>query len=205
MELIERWRELLADVGARDAGTTGSRLLGRWAEPHRRYHDLVHLAAVLDGIDLLADHAADVHAVRLAAWYHDAVYQGTPADEEQSARLAESDLSTLGLPGGLIAEVARLVRLTARHDPAPGDRNGETLCDADLAVLAGDAGAYRRYTAAIRAEFAHVPDDQFRAGRATILIQLLALPSLFSTPAGRQRWEAAARANLEAELRELTG
>jgi predicted metal-dependent HD superfamily phosphohydrolase len=206
-ELGARWEALLAPLaaGAGDRiGESGARLMGRWAEPHRRYHDLVHLAAVLDGVDALAAHAADADAVRLAAWYHDAVYEGAPDDEENSARLAETELRDLGLSGPLVAETARLVRLTKTHDPAPGDRNGETLCDADLAILAAGADAYARYVDAVRAEYAHVPDEDFRAGRARILIQLLALPSLFRTPAGRERWEAAARANVEAELRDLT-
>lgn len=205
MDLTARWTALLAGLAtAGDAGAVGSHLLGRWAEPHRRYHDQVHLGAVLDHVDALAGHAADPDAVRLAAWYHDAIYAGAPDDEEQSARLARTELAGLGLPRALVDETARLVRLTAAHDPMPGDRNGEVLCDADLAILAADAAAYERYVAAVRAEYAHVPDEAFRAGRARVLVQLLALPALFRTPLGRERWEAAARANVEAELRTLT-
>jgi predicted metal-dependent HD superfamily phosphohydrolase len=205
VDLTARWAALLGDLAtAGDAGAVGSQLLGRWAEPHRRYHDQVHLGAVLDHVEALAGHAADPDAVRLAAWYHDAVYNGAPDDEEQSAQLARTDLAGLGLPRTLVEETARLVRLTAAHDPAPGDRNGEVLCDADLAILAAEATTYGRYVAAVREEYAHVPDDDFRAGRARVLIQLLALPALFRTPLGRERWEAAARANVEAELRTLT-
>jgi predicted metal-dependent HD superfamily phosphohydrolase len=205
VDLIGRWETLLARLPTTgDAAAMGSRLLGRWAEPHRRYHDLVHLAAVLDNVDLLAAHADDADAVRLAAWYHDAIHAGAPDDEENSAQLADAELSALGFPRALVTETARLVRLTARHDPAPGDRNGEVLCDADLAILAAGPDAYGRYVTSVRAEYAHVPDQAFRTGRATVLIQLLALPALFRTPLGRERWEAPARANVEAELRTLT-
>ena len=99
-----------------------------------------------------------------------------------------------------VAEVARLVRLTGTHDPGPGDRNGEVLCDADLAVLAGAPADYARYAAAVREEYAFVPDDAFRDGRAAVLRQLLDLPRLFRTPHGRDRWEPAARHNLRSEL-----
>lgn len=203
--LTARWDGLLARLGASgDWPGTGRALIARWAEPHRRYHDLAHLTAVLDAVHDLAGHAQDLDAVRLAVWYHDAVYAGASDDEENSARLAESELSALGLPADLVAETARLVRLTATHDPAPGDSNGETLCDADLAILAADPQAYAHYVEAVRAEYAHVPEDAFRAGRASVLGNLLALPALFRTTAGRERWEAAARANVEAELRTLT-
>ena len=52
--------------------------------------------------------------------------------------------------------------------------------------------------------YAHVPDDQFRAGRAHLLTALLDGPVLFRTPEGRFQWEVPARANLTAELHTLT-
>lgn len=201
-ELRRRWAALVEDLPPGEgASTLGDRLLLRWAEPHRRYHDLAHLVAVLGHVDDLAEHAGDLAAVRLAAWCHDAIHAGRADDEERSAAFAERELAFLPRP--LVAEVARLVRLTAAHNPAAGDPNGAVLCDADLAILAAEAPAYERYRTSIRAEYAHVPDAEFRAGRAAVLRDLLALPTLFSTATGRARWEDAARANLAAELREL--
>jgi predicted metal-dependent HD superfamily phosphohydrolase len=55
----------------------------------------------------------------------------------------------------------------------------------------------------VRAEYAEVPDDLFRTGRAAVLRQLLGLPRLFATPEGRRRWESRARSNLAAELASL--
>ena len=202
---MEAWRELLARHSASPlADETGRALLASWTEPHRRYHDLGHLSGVLGYVDELASYANDADAVRLAAWYHDAVYAGRPDDEEQSARKAEADLASLGVRADLIAEVGRLVRMTVEHDPAPGDRNGEVLSDADLAVLATAPAHYRHNSAAIRAEYARVPEDAFRAGRAHIIEALLAGPALYRTPMARKRWEQAARANLAAELQTLT-
>ncbi|MGQ0467482.1 MAG: HD domain-containing protein [Sporichthyaceae bacterium] len=189
--LVAAW-----DTAVEGHGDLRDALLASWAEPHRAYHDFAHLWHVLRVVEDLAAHAEDIAAIRLAAWYHDAVHDGRPDDEERSAVRAERELAALASA----AEVARLVRLTVRHDPAPGDRNGEVLCDADLAILAAPEYAYHRYTSAIRAEYAHVPDDAFRTGRATILQSLLDGPSLFRTPHGREHWEAAARANLQAEL-----
>ncbi|MBT2402688.1 hypothetical protein J7I97_00520 [Streptomyces sp. ISL-87] len=197
---------MAAGAGAgRDPGPYADRLLTAWAEPQRRYHTTAHLADVLARIDVLADHADDPAAVELAAWFHDAVYRPDRSEnEERSAALAERALPELGVDASRTAEVARLVRLTVTHDPAPGDTNGEVLCDADLAVLAGEPDAYAAYVAAVRAEYGFVPDDAFRAGRAAVLRQLLDLPRLFRTPYGTAHWEAPARANLTAELAGLT-
>ncbi|MGW6888015.1 HD domain-containing protein [Streptomyces chartreusis] len=180
-------------------------LLTRWQEPQRRYHTLAHLTAVLDRVDELAGYADDPDVVRLAAWFHDAVYLPDRSEnEERSARLAERALTEAGVPADRTAEVARLVRLTITHDPAPDDRDGQVLCDADLAILAAPPSAYAAYTAAVREEYHFVPNDAFREGRAAILRQLLDLPSLFSTPHGKKEWEATARYNLAGELEMLS-
>ncbi|WP_354641870.1 hypothetical protein [Kitasatospora camelliae] len=205
--LLDRWNALLSRCGATvDPVPYGTDLLDRWAEPQRRYHTTEHLRAVLDHVDALAGQAEDADAVRLAAWFHDAVYRPDRSEnEERSAHLAVRALREAGLPEPLVAEVARLVRLTVTHAPEPGDRNGEVLCDADLAVLGGTPESYAAYTAAVREEYAFVPEEAFREGRAAILRALLELPALYRTPAARERFDAAARANLAAELGTLTG
>lgn len=184
------------------ARTEWAALVDAWGEPHRRYHDLAHLAAVLGVAGELAGHAADPTAVALAAWYHDVVYDPTAADnEEVSAQRAEVGLRGL-VPDAQRAEVARLVRLTAGHDPAEDDADGAVLCDADLAVLAAPAQAYAGYASAVREEYGHLDDATFTAGRIAVLESLLDLPRLYRTPTA-QPWEAPARANLAAELQLL--
>lgn len=204
--LRTRWRTTVlraldTDECVIDPDRYAGNLLTRWAEPQRRYHTTAHLVAVLDHIDVLEEHADDPDLVRLAAWFHDAVYAPERStNEERSARLAERALPEVGLTDAQTAEVARLVRLTVTHDPAEGDHNGEALCDADLAILAAAPDAYAAYAAAVREEYAFVPDEDFRAGRAAILRQLLALPRLFRTPYGAAEWEGPARANLATEM-----
>lgn len=199
------------------------RLVTAYADPGRGYHNLRHLREVLDHVDRLAGPGIDRQAVVLAAWFHDAVYAvstgsttgdrsatgdrsttGT-SDEQRSARLAERELRRAGVPEETVAEVARLVRLTETHDPAGDDRNGQVLCDADLAILAADPARYADYVAGVRREHTALSDEQFAAGRAAVLRGLLARPAIFHTPTGRTRWEEAARANIRAELSRLTG
>ncbi|MGW7031692.1 HD domain-containing protein [Streptomyces xanthophaeus] len=205
--LRAHWRATVDAAGAAedtDPDPYAERLLAAWAEPQRRYHTTAHLIHVLARIDQLQQYAADPAAVRLAAWFHDAVYRPDRSEnEERSAALAERALPELGIDTARTAEVARLVRLTVTHDPAPGDADGEVLCDADLAVLAAAPEAYAAYAAAVRAEYGFVPDDAFRTGRAAVLRQLLDLPRLFRTPYAAAQWEAPARANLTAELAAL--
>lgn len=176
----------------------GRDLLSRWNEPHRHYHGVAHLLAVLEALDALTEHAVP-RELALAAWFHDAVYNGSPNDEEDSALLAQRSL--LGILGpSSSAEVARLVRLTASHSPAPLDFAGELLCDADLAILGSAPAGYARYVAAVRREYAHVAEADFIQGRAAVLRRLLALDPLFRTEKGHSLWAVQAHANLRAEL-----
>ncbi|TDD81408.1 HD domain-containing protein [Actinomadura darangshiensis] len=196
-ELVDRW-VALAGPHTRHIGTE---LSERYGEPHRRYHTRDHLTAVLDLVDELAGHAETPDVVRLAAWFHDAVYDPERADnEERSARLAARMLADTDLAQQDIDQVVRLVELTTTHSPEDGDTNGQVLCDADLAVLGAEPGQYAAYTAAVREEYAFVPDEFFKAGRAEVLNGLLALPKLFHTPAAHDRFEERARNNIRTEL-----
>jgi predicted metal-dependent HD superfamily phosphohydrolase len=201
MVSLADWQRLFPGDSA-----VGADLLERWSEPHRRYHTLDHLAVMLRVIDEHADAADDAFACRLAAWFHDAVYAPyTPDNEERSAALAASVLPDLGVSAGRVAEVVRLVRLTAGHAVADGDRNGALLADADLAILAAPAADYARYAAAVRQEYAAVPEDAFRSGRAQILGSFLAKPELFRAVPARAEWTARAHDNLRTEITTLLG
>ncbi|MCY9782801.1 metal-dependent phosphohydrolase [Nocardiopsis sp. EMB25] len=196
------WREL-AGRGP-EAVAVGDELLGRWGEEHRRYHTLTHLWETLRAVDVLVDQADDPDAVRYAAWFHDAVYEGRPGeDEHESARLAERLLTELGVDPARVREVVRLVEATADHRTDPGDADGAVLCDADLAVLASAPDEYLAYTAAVRAEYRRVPDRLFREGRLSVLRSLRGTPYLYATPYGRTHWEERARANIDAEIERL--
>jgi len=181
----------LVDTALRDE------LVARWSTG-RGYHDLTHLAEILD--HLVALGAGEDRELLLAAWFHDAVYDDAPDPEERSAELAERLLPPAGVDPAGVAEVARLVRLTAHHRPDPGDRRGMLLVDADLAILAAGRPRYATYVAGVRAEYAAVSDADFARGRADVLRGLLAKPTLFHTAEARARWEEAARANLAREL-----
>lgn len=200
----DRWVTLAGGTAA--SVRVGEDLVARWSESHRRYHNLEHLARVLDGVDEFGDHADDLMAVRFAAWFHDAIYDssvGSEANEELSAQLAETQLPRLGVLDVRVAEVARLVRLTRGHEVAHDDPNGAVLCDADLVVLGGAPEDYAAYARAIRAEYSDIPDELFRPGRAAILRSLLELPALFRIADARERYEARARENLTAEISAL--
>lgn len=200
--LLTAWTAALGDAAA----GAGRELVGRYAEPHRRYHDQQHLSEVLDALAVLRAGSDLPPTVVCAAYAHDAVYDPTASDNEQrSAAVAASLLQRLRQPSAFVDEVVRLVLLTATHLPDDYDVDGALLCDADLAVLAAPDGRYRAYAAAVRQEYGHLSDDEFRAGRTAVLRELAGRPRLYATQEGVRRWDGAARRNLREELSRLDG
>ena len=188
-----------------DADGLRARLVAAYSEETRGYHDLRHLAEVCARLEELAAAGAayDREAVLLAAWFHDAVYDGERDAEERSAVWAEDALTEAGVPAAVVAEVVRLVRLTETHRPEADDPDGAALSDADLAILAAEPARYAEYAADVRREYAHVGDADFHLGRAAVLRDLLDKPRLFHTAHAWQHWEAPARANVEREIAAL--
>jgi predicted metal-dependent HD superfamily phosphohydrolase len=210
-ELARSWRALLRPFGS-DADAVEREvadLLRRHREPHRRYHTTEHLAEALAAVDELADEADeadDATAVRLAGWYHDAVYDPrSRTSEAQSAALAAQRLPTLGVPAEVVEDVVGLIEGTAAHRPDGDDRNARVLTDADLWILGTEPGRYQRYVADVRAEYRHLDDETWRAGRSDVLDDFLGRDRIYATDRFHRAFDERARQNLAAERSALGG
>jgi len=194
-----------------DIRAVGEQLLDKWSSPGRRYHNLRHLVDVLARVDELAEETHEPDLVRLAAWYHGAIFDAADIaayanrggeDEVASALLARTDLLALGVPEARAARVHALVIALVRHAANPTDFDCAVLCDADLAMLAADPQRYKVYLHDIRAEYEHLPVEHYLHARLRIVRKLIARPSLFVSPLGAA-WEEPARQNLSAELQRI--
>jgi predicted metal-dependent HD superfamily phosphohydrolase len=201
----ERFALLCRRLGARgDAAAVATDLLHRWSEPGRAYHGLDHLRHCLARLDDTPPDGADRDLVEAALWFHDAVYDPRSADNEaRSADLARRSLAGLDVPDEIAARVAELVLVT-QHREAPAGPEGRLLCDIDLSVLGESAEEFDRYDRAVRREYAWVPEAIYRRERAAVLHGLLARDPLYATPHFRDRYELAARHNLERALARLS-
>lgn len=188
--------------------SAGESLLHRWSSPERRFHNLKHLLSVLSRVDELTEETHEPDLVRLAAWYHGAVFASDLAatqankggeDEVASADVALSELLALGVPEARAQRVHDLVVHLARHTTDRSDPDSAVLCDADLAMLAVEPQRYKAYLEELRAEYSHIPQRDFLQARQRILRKLLARRSLFISPLS-ERWEEPARQNVTAEL-----
>lgn len=196
----------------------GENLLQAWEHPHRAYHHSGHLSQMLADLDRLYaayPQGSTPLAPVLAAWFHDAVYEGAPGeDERRSEQLAGASLEPLVaadlLSGEELQMVRLLVRATATHElPESAELPAgyavtdiEFFLDADMAILAVEPARYHRYLRGVRSEYSHFDDEAFYTGRTTFLRSILERERIFLSEQGLQLWEEPARANLQAELTE---
>ena len=196
----------------------GESLLQAWEQPHRAYHHSGHLSQMLTDLDRLYAYRTQGStplALVLAAWFHDAVYEGAPGEDErrseQLANISLEPLVTAGLlSGDELQMVSLLVRATATHElPESADlpvgyepEDIQFFLDADMAILAADSARYRRYLRGVRSEYSHFDDEAFRAGRTTFLRSILGRKRIFLSEQALQLWEEPAQTNLQAELSE---
>ena len=213
--LLSAWVRSCLGAGAtapeEEIRATGSALIERWSAPGRHFHTLKHLADVLARVDELAEETHEPEVVRLAAWYHGAIFdaanEATYAnrggeDEVASADLALEELTALGIPEKRAVRVHDLVIALRRHAPTSGDFDCAVLCDADLAMLASEPQRYKAYLLAVRAEYSHLPVEDYVRARIRILTKLQQRKALFVSPLGAA-WEEPARQNVAAELHRL--
>lgn len=184
----------------------GQDLLVRWSEPHRKYHTVGHLEDVLLALNLLEIHGEVITpATLLSAWFHDAIYTGDAGtDELASAELAVSSLLAIGVCPSLCQQVGDfIVATTPSITGGQISRPLAQLLDSDLSIFGASPQRYGRYTLAVRAEYAHIPDANFRSGRAKILRSYLDRPVIYQTQCAQDLWEQQARTNLATEIKTL--
>ncbi|MGH3995161.1 MAG: HD domain-containing protein [Pseudonocardiaceae bacterium] len=201
----ERFTGLWHRLGARGDGSAAfAELATAYAEPHRSYHTVEHIRDCLGQLDsaVSSDSASPPgrDLVEAAVWFHDLVYDPRAADNEvRSASRAGILLADAGVEPGLVDEVSRLILLTS-HDQPPGDGAGRLVCDIDLSILGREPAEFDRFESRIRAEYAWVPESQYRVGRGRVLEGFLRRRPLYQTPYFKRRYETPARRNLEHAL-----
>lgn len=206
--LKSAWQELLvpfaADAVVSDA--VFASLVNAYSEKGRFYHNLSHVKTLL-GLAQEVEHLlSNAVAVAFAIWFHDAIYQPSRSDnEERSAQLAAQSLAQLTVADEMIAYVQRMIRATARHDADGLPTDGRIFLDLDLSILAAAPETYQAYRRAIRKEFSWVPEFLYRRERRKILQRFVEREAIYFTAPLAALYEAQARRNLAAEIKQLSG
>lgn len=200
-----RFQQLWDRAGGLNGADVWMTVEDRYHEDHRAYHGWIHIGAMLNDLDSVRvepDFASlDLDEVELAVFFHDIIYEPRATDNEaQSAALFRD--AAAGMPPDRIDRVAAMIFATARHEKSD-DPQTQLLLDLDLAILGATPNEYRRYCGAIRAEYEHVSQPDWKKGRAKVIEKFLARPVIYQTPHFNSLLEENARAHIRDELEAL--
>jgi predicted metal-dependent HD superfamily phosphohydrolase len=192
----ERFESSLAQLGIQPSQDVFARLQAAYSQPGRHYHSARHIGACLTQFDSHRALAQRPAEIKIALWFHDAVYDTKRSDNERhSADWAAKYLASERVAVDTIARVHALIMAT-RHDAPVSDRDQQLLVDVDLGVLGQPARVFDRYDADIRREYHWVPWPQYVEARRAVLNGFLNRPRIYSTTTFVERFEAQARHNI---------
>eukprot|EP00967_Tisochrysis_lutea_P027619 scaffold32099_cov18-Tisochrysis_lutea.AAC.1 len=166
--LETRFKRLLSSLGCDDQSSQHwwKVISDSYAEPHRHYHALNHLANMFELLDQADLDGHSRVAVALAIFFHDLVYDAKRKDNEmRSAELFNQFAADLSLERHLINRVCLFIEATIAHAvPAQvHDAHLTLFLDLDLSILGMPPEVYDNYALQIRQEYSHFPDDAYAA------------------------------------------
>lgn len=177
-------------------------LASRYSSKSRYYHNLDHLRACITHAESAGDLFDDPEAVKIALWFHDAVYSPLKGDnEKRSALLAREFLSSLGADQQYVRNVEDLILVTA-HQSSPIRSDEGYVQDIDLTILGTSKSTFDNYEMAVRKEYWMFPKTVYKRGRQKILEGFLNSDRIYYSDYFYERYEANARGNLSRVLKE---
>ncbi len=199
-DLADRWIKLCESFALNEAEEWEA-MIERYGAADRAYHNLAHIADCLHQLDLHAGLAEDRNALEFAIWFHDVIYDSRAHDNE----LKSAEAASRFLGETSISEKVTELILATRHEARADDGDQQLMADIDLSILGRGRAGYETYAAAIRAEYAWVPEDDYVRGRSKVLGGFLDRSTIFSLAVFRERYENQARINIRGELDSLSG
>ena len=199
----KRWLQLMSGLGLNENSTTFNNLVKAYSEPHRRYHTLEHIGAMLKHFDCIKHIVQAPLLVELGIWFHDAIYQPfSSSNEADSADWAYRFLKENNAPESDAQCVFNLVMVT-QHNSMPADNDQAILVDIDLSILGCESETYEQFEKDIRFEYKRVPYFLYKKKRKEILKQFLDRETIYQTAFFRDKYERRARSNMELALHKL--
>ena len=172
-----------------------------WRGMSRHYHTLEHLEACLRELDAMRALAVRPAEVELALWFHDAVYRSWRRDNEQQS----ADWAARALRAAPVDSVTRIRQMILATMHTDEELGGDTalVVDIDLSILGQPPDVYAGFERAIRREYWWVPRARYVAARGKVLAGFLARATIYQHDPLHRKYEAQARENIAAALRQL--
>jgi predicted metal-dependent HD superfamily phosphohydrolase len=193
----DTWRKAWTELGATNCDDQTLRsLILAYEHSERSYHSYRHIIDCFRVFAKLSHLAQRPWEIRIALWFHDAVYDPKRSDNElQSAEWAKETVNRFGVAHEVADRIHALI-MSTRHEAVPADRDQQILVDVDLSILGREWYEFAEYERQIRWEYRWVPRPLFNRKRKAILKQFLQREWIYNTRECRELYEQRARENL---------
>ncbi|MBP8005997.1 MAG: metal-dependent hydrolase [Acinetobacter sp.] len=193
--LEKSWCELHQHYQFSEPQKIFNKLIAAYSQKQRAYHTVQHLYECLVLLESTRSDLNDDHAVALALWFHDAVYDPQAKDNElKSAVLFEQYLAQ-DLPTETVQKIERWIVATQKHEPTE-ELDLQFLLDIDLAILAASAERFVEYEQQIQQEYAWVDPEIYKIKRKVVLQHFYQTEPLYQTEYFQKCFEQRAKENL---------
>ena len=197
LSILEKsWFELHQHYHFSEPQKVFNKLIAAYSEKQRAYHTIQHLYECLVLFESIRADLNDAHAVALALWFHDVIYDPQAKDNElQSAELFEQYLAQ-DLSIDIVQKIKRWIIATQKHD-LTDELDLQFVLDIDLAILAASVERFAEYEQQIQQEYAWVDPEIYFIKREEVLAHFYQTESLYQTEYFQQSFEQKAKQNLK--------
>lgn len=171
-------------------------LIAAYSEKQRAYHTVQHIYECLILFESIRSELNDAHAVVLAIYFHDVIYDPQAKDNElKSAELFEQYMAQ-DLTVNTVQKIKQWILATQKHIPTD-ELDLQFLLDIDLAILAATPERFMQYEQQIQQEYAWVDPEVYSIKRKEVLAQFYQSEPLYQTTYFQQNFELRAKQNLK--------
>ncbi len=197
LSMLEKsWFELHQHYHFSEPQKVFNKLIAAYSEKQRAYHTIQHLYECLVLLESIRADLNDAHAVALALWFHDVVYDPQAKDNElRSAELFEQYL-VQDLSIDIVQKIKRWIIATQKHERSD-DHDLQFLLDMDLAILAASPERFAEYEQQIQREYAWVDPDIYSIKRKEVLVHFYQTEPLYQSEYFQRNFEQFAKSNLK--------
>ncbi|MDM1021242.1 metal-dependent hydrolase [Acinetobacter sp. VNK23] len=194
--LEKSWRDLDQHYHFSEPQKLLNKLIAAYSEKQRAYHTVQHLYECLTLLESVKPYLNDAHAVALALWFHDAVYNPQAKDNElKSAELFEQYLAA-DLSDQTVIKIKQWILATQKHAPTD-ELDLQFLLDIDLAILASSPARFVEYEQQIQREYVWVDPEIYSVKREEVLRSFYENQPIYQTKYFQEKFEQKARKNLK--------
>lgn len=174
-------------------------LIAAYTEKQRAYHTVQHIYECLSLLKSIRSKLTDAHAVALALWFHDVIYDPQAKDNElKSAEIFEQYMAQ-DLPLDTLEKIKRWILATQKH-ASTDESDLQFLLDIDLAILAAAPERFIQYEQQIQQEYAWVDPEVYLIKRKEVLAHFYQSVPLYQTTYFQKTFELSAKQNLKSTL-----